>query len=339
MMKKLFQHHQIQGAVKFWANPQPVAFASFYFYDRGKSALQKSYEGLLRALLYQITNQFPELIPLISAFLISQTERSSSGAPYTWTIENLCKAFETIKDQPGRSEKIRICMFLDGLDEYKSLDEIEHEKLCARTSATTEEVPYRMRRRSLENIRELVLQLASSDHIKLCISSRPETAFGPKFGTMPCLKLEELTESDIHTFVSSNSEASEYWTSTLRDPDQRSHLIRMIVLKSKGVFLCVEVVVRNILWGLEDGSRRSDLLQFVTSLPEELFGLYGEMLRKANPSLLIQGAKIFQLFLARKGDLTALTLHFAETATTAEVLSSRYGDNPIITRERAPEIM
>ncbi|KAJ3460136.1 hypothetical protein MRS44_011003 [Fusarium solani] len=61
-MKYLSHHTKTHQKLVQWAAPKTLVTASFYFWFSG-TALQKSQEGLLRSLLFQILRQCPCLIP------------------------------------------------------------------------------------------------------------------------------------------------------------------------------------------------------------------------------------------------------------------------------------
>lgn len=302
MMKRIFQLPQMQQSVKAWAHPCPVAFASFYFYQREKSALQKSNEGLLRALLYQIIKQVPSLSALVMEVMTPPGECSTNIETFEWKFDGLRKAIENIKEYSSRTGEIKFCIFIDGLDEYQSFDEIMQGqsniqgKLAANTWESSKH------RQSLQDIGNLVLELASSPQVKLCCSSRPETAFDCLFHKMPSIKLEHLTELDIGRFVSEKLEESEAMSSSPINPAERSKLIQKTVLKARGVFLWVKLVVDRVMEEMEDGSMFDELDRLLRSLPSELFGLYKEMLSKSDPQHLKQGFELFRtLPRAQKG--------------------------------------
>lgn len=64
-MKFLFEHQQTQVYLRRWAAGDVIA-AAFFFWRAGSSELEKSYLGLLRGLLYQILQERPKLIELVS---------------------------------------------------------------------------------------------------------------------------------------------------------------------------------------------------------------------------------------------------------------------------------
>lgn len=52
LMKNLYGNSVFRTLLEEWAKPASVTFAGFFFFDRGKSMLQKSRIGLLRSLLH-----------------------------------------------------------------------------------------------------------------------------------------------------------------------------------------------------------------------------------------------------------------------------------------------
>jgi hypothetical protein len=313
-------------------------FCVVLFLPEGEVSPQKSNEGLLRALLYQIIKQVPSLSALVLEVLTPPGECSTNIENFEWKFDCLRKAIENIKDYASQTGKIKICIFIDGLDEYQSFDELMQEqsniqgKLAANTWESSKH------RQSLKDIGNLVLELAYSPQVKLCCSSRPETTFDSIFRIMPSINLEDLTELDIGRFVSEKLEESKAMSSSLIEPTEKSQLIQKTVFKARGVFLWVKLVVDRMIEELEDGTTFDKLDRLLRSLPSELFGLYKEMLSKSDPQHLKEGLELFQLFLARKRDISALTLFSAATETTDSVLSQRYTVNPVISTERALRI-
>lgn len=60
----LYEHTETKSLLEAWANNMPLTLGSFFFYALG-SPEQKSQEGLIRALLYQILDADPSLIPIL----------------------------------------------------------------------------------------------------------------------------------------------------------------------------------------------------------------------------------------------------------------------------------
>jgi hypothetical protein len=150
LVKYLCDHKHTRDALETWAGEEKLVMASYFFWISG-TTMQKSQEGLLQSLLYQILQQCPHLIPTICpsrwnkpAMLL---ERDS------WTRQELLQAFNVLSEEGNVSTKF--CLFIDGLDEYDG----EHTDII----------------RILQNF-------VNSSSIKLCISSRPWNPFIEAFG-------------------------------------------------------------------------------------------------------------------------------------------------------------
>lgn len=64
-MKHLYQSLQLQEFLHRLASGSPFVLLGFFFYERGASMLQKSREGLIRAILYQVLKQRQDLVSAI----------------------------------------------------------------------------------------------------------------------------------------------------------------------------------------------------------------------------------------------------------------------------------
>lgn len=67
-------------------------------------------------------------------------------------------------------------------------------------------------------------------------------------------------------------------------------------MKAEGVFLCVRLVVRLLVDGLEAGDTIMDLQAKLQSLPRDLKDLYREMLSRTLPEYQVQASEILQMF-------------------------------------------
>jgi len=137
----------------------------------------------------------------------------------------LLAAFQRISTSLATS-KIRICFFIDGLDEYEGRP---------------------------DDIIKLIEILKFLPHIKMCVSSRPWNEFEKDFGQDDSRKLymRDLARNDIELYVRDTpGEGPSY--QELKKRDYRSlDLVRDIVEAASCVFLCVFLVVRLLLGGLK----------------------------------------------------------------------------------------
>lgn len=150
LMKFLTRHADTKQCLSKWASGTELVTFSFYFWNSG-SNLQKSPEGLLRTFLFQALEAKPELADAIfprrlATWAMHQSSLSFPLTPigaFSWTKAELIEAFEKL--WLGTAETSKMCLFIDGLDEFDG-DPMELVEL---------------------------IQRVKSPNIKICISSRP----------------------------------------------------------------------------------------------------------------------------------------------------------------------
>ena len=114
LMKLISNHPRVCDALQTWADKETSIVASHFFWNGG-IPMQKSQTGLLRSLLYQILRQYPALIRIACPdqwHADEPTHLFRNG----WSDEELSMAFKRLSEQ--RSLSVKICIFVDGLDEY-----------------------------------------------------------------------------------------------------------------------------------------------------------------------------------------------------------------------------
>ncbi|KAK5663818.1 hypothetical protein OQA88_21 [Cercophora sp. LCS_1] len=169
LMEFISHHPKTEEYLKSWANGSELVLARYYFWHAG-SPLQKSQEGLLRSILFDILRRFPALIPRVIA--IRASNRDELDNDWSWSVDELVLICCAVLREES-SAKFRI--FLDGLDEY------DEGSLAP------------------EDLVKGVQALACVPNVKLCVSSRPWSVFADAFGsTDRSLRLEDLTRRDIY---------------------------------------------------------------------------------------------------------------------------------------------
>ncbi|KAK7983463.1 bifunctional epoxide hydrolase 2 [Apiospora arundinis] len=162
-MKLIATHDTTRDLLQTWASGSRLITGNYFFWNLG-SAMQKSQQGLLQSLLFQILRQDLELIPILCP---------GRDTILPWTKTELCKVFEQLSCTDLGDRKF--CFFIDGLDEYEGEE---------------------------EEVIQVISQLATSPHIKICTSSRPWNAFRYAFGeTEYTLSMQDLTAKDIAAYV------------------------------------------------------------------------------------------------------------------------------------------
>ena len=244
-----------------------------------------SLEGLIKALLYQVLTQMPELI--LTVF----PHRVEAGIMFgyhiwqfePWTRQELLKGFEKMIAEA--TQKAKLIFLIDGLDEFDGMPgdhvDLVHKMIRPR--------------------------------LKLCVSSRPWIAFEDAFRGKPHLQLEDLTFNDIRTYVTLKmNENPAYKVLQEGEPEFSSKFIDSITEKASGVFLWVYLVTRSLLSGLSEGERLGDLQKRLDALPQGLENLFHKILETLTPEYFKEAAQLFQIMEAALTLISLLYLSWAE---------------------------
>ena len=173
----------------------------------------------------------------------------------------------------------RICVFVDGLDEFSG----DQDMLI-----------------------KLIGRVQTAD-VKVCLSSRPYRSYSEAFGPCPKLQLQDLTGSDIRIYVSNKLDP-------LVKTNHRKDVYDIfdtVVYKARGVFLWVELVVKDLIKGLKEDDTLEQLQERLELMPSDIEDLYAHMLSKIDKVYRTQAAKLLQMALSNlTGSLFTLALAF-----------------------------
>ena len=269
LMKFITEHPKTRQALSEWASHQRLITASFYFWHAG-TALQKSQEGLLRSLLYEIFSQCPNMIPDVLPERWALCEQSNPTY-CEWSRTELVNALATCSSQPIMLKCA--CFFIDGLDEYDG----DHVELI-----------------------RLLQDFSRPNNIKICASSRPWNVFGTAFGgeSRSMLRLQDLTRNDITLYVRETLEQNDLSNELRQREDAHCvELVEEVVSKAQGVFLWVFLVVRSLITGLTNADRITDLRRRLHLLPADLESYFSHMLANIDTFYEKQTAQTFRIAL------------------------------------------
>ncbi|KAL7930107.1 hypothetical protein V8C35DRAFT_165853 [Trichoderma chlorosporum] len=304
LVKFLAHHPQTLSHLQQWSHSESkqLVLAKFYFWNSG-SALQKSQEGLLRSLLFEILRQCPELISTVRG----DRRQFSSGSPAKglpsasgskllqssdvdrdWTVAELKWIMEKIAE---RETSKKFCFIIDGLDEFKVGDTQSHADLL-----------------------DTIKCLGSSPNIKLCVSSRPWTIFRDAFGekASQVMKLEDLTKGDIRRYVQDKFNTHDQYLKLNQSDPQYNHLIEEVVNKAQGVFLWVFLVVRDLLEGLTYNDTIKTMHRRLDVFPETLEAFFEQMLNTIPKFYRLQTSRVFQMATSVDYPLLLVTYSFLD---------------------------
>ncbi|TGJ80507.1 hypothetical protein E0Z10_g8258 [Xylaria hypoxylon] len=182
LMKYILHHPKTSQKLSSWSSSTPIVVASHFFWSAGLS-IQRSREGLLRSLLYDIFSRAPKLISRIyedNPESFGQRGRTPLSWSLTW-LEDVLRQLTAQKELP-----IKFCFFIDGLDEFEG----DTFDICS----------------TLQN-------LCSSSDIKMCVASRPWNIFETCLGESAVhrLPVHDLTHDDIRNYVDSELRGHPNW--------------------------------------------------------------------------------------------------------------------------------
>ncbi|EGP84576.1 uncharacterized protein MYCGRDRAFT_48195 [Zymoseptoria tritici IPO323] len=266
LMKFLYSNPQTTTQLKdVWYQDGKLLVAAYFFWEVGKIQLLRTQQGLLRTLLFQILRQCPELMSEVYSDLWTlfagatpNGQRSLSGfagSRVSLDVHQLLEKMETAcRSIAGHG--YHLFLLVDGLDEYEG---------------------------KASEIIKLMTALTRLPNVKICISSRPDTAFMDAYGSMTTkLFMEDFNTPDITQYVQHRLEShSRFKEDGDRDTLGRV-LIKTVVDDSCGVFLWVRLVMEDLEEGLTDCNTIAQLQRRLARLPKELESFFDHMLDRVH---------------------------------------------------------
>ncbi|KAF5605695.1 hypothetical protein FPCIR_387 [Fusarium pseudocircinatum] len=244
LSKFIIDNPSTKSLLSQW-NPQPTILSHFFW--KIGAATQNSIKGLLCSLVYQLLASDKALQEQVMEHHIG-----TFNAYYDdWSSRSLRNIFQHIAE----TRHHHLFIFIDGIDEIGNSD-------------------------GMPNLIQVIEELFSFPQIKVCVSSRPDlcvTEWLKKHNAAHIL-LEDLTKYEMARF--SLRELESFVSSAKISLMASKRFTRIIVERSKGVFLWVYLVLRSVTVGLRNGDPEELLLERLEALPSELEDLYNEMWRR-----------------------------------------------------------
>ncbi|KAE8453313.1 hypothetical protein EG329_011380 [Mollisiaceae sp. DMI_Dod_QoI] len=238
----------------------------FFFHDRG-SANQKSLEGLLYRILYQLMIRERKLAKLVLPIVASQLKVASQlDVPsrleprrITWTLHDLRQALDIVFTQT--QVPLRILLFLDALDEFDG----EPQTIA-------------------DFVKDLVRpRPGSATELKICCSSRPWNVFRDAFSDLVGCKVHEHTKEDIRRYIDGRFKSNTRMSGMMvREGHSVNDTIQTLKhglsTRAEGVFVWVRLVLDELLKACTDGSMPEELIQTLSSIPDDLDKSYQRLI-------------------------------------------------------------
>ena len=292
LVKYICNTEDTANALTKWSRGHYLLTASFFAWHSGMDD-QKTEEALFRSLLYQLLSGRPDLIRQVLPLQYKLAEEYYLGSEqvsptsYREALENLAQLTKELPSKTFGSP--RICIFIDGLDEFAG----DQVVIASFLQALTEKYA----------------------GFKLVVSGRPLNRFDPLLESCPLIRVQDLTQQDIWRYAKHSLESDPGWNAVAaQDSTGASGLVDAICQKANGVFLWVALVVKTLRDSFHNGDSINELYEVLDELPHELSDLYRHMFARMDPRYQTQAAQYFRItqdFFASCPQLPLSTLYFS----------------------------
>ncbi|KAK8112911.1 hypothetical protein PG984_013437 [Apiospora sp. TS-2023a] len=300
---------------------QAASICQFFFWRITSVKEKKSLKGLIRGLLHNVLSQVPGLSSILFPMLWQQKLSASDGRiSFRITDREAATAFETLMESDEIYDKLRIrlCFFIDGLDEFEEDIALQRE--------TYRDLAMKLRKWAYN---------PSHSHIKMCVASRPMTEFTSVFETSQRITLEKHTKADIKKFIHDELEVNELFQElrrTSRDNALNCDSILLEVIdRADGIFLWVALVTQLLKQELSTGGGLQSLLNIVASSNPTLNQFFEQIIhsipyhhRLAASYLLVASMHLSGYFINPEDNLRLFT-NFAQVAQEHEPIVIQAG--------------
>lgn len=256
----------------------------FFFDSGGDKGIANNFEGLLRSLLLQILEGDPQQESELHSF---RTRSYLPGQKARWDMRDLRKAFHNALAKSSDN----LCMFVDGLDEYKG------------------------------DMQELLTFLVSVTHHdgtlarhKICLASRPEPAIALRLESCHGLRMQDHNIVGIEQYVSNIMT----FGAPANEKGRLHQLSYGVADRAEGVFLWARFAVLEILSSVSEGEDDDETYRRLDKVPPDLDGVYAKILGRMNAEDQHEARLMFHLVCFAIDDLTVLQLKEAITVAKGD---------------------
>ncbi|CAJ2505786.1 Uu.00g131800.m01.CDS01 [Anthostomella pinea] len=285
---------QAPGSI-FWFSGTPAS---------GKSTVMKYalHDPQTRELLQEWAGEHEVIVAAI--FL-------NEGGSHVQTTVNLSQAFYQLFAR--KADSLRICLFIDGLDEYRLADQEGYAMEGSSSASCTtigEDGQVSLGSSKWINdshleIARLITDLAEQEHFKLCVSSRELAPFKAAFRDYPGLRVHLQTQEFIVQYCRDRLDNVAPGIS-----DSQVPLCQEVARKSRGDILWARLAMDILM----EGSLKR-LKSTLETLPTQLFGangIYMRMVQDLAPHQQRAACRIIHIILKAQEPPSLVTLAFAE---------------------------
>ncbi|RYP06373.1 hypothetical protein DL765_009520 [Monosporascus sp. GIB2] len=284
LVKFIAHDERLQCSLNRWARGARLLIGHYFSWIAGAHKLQKSHEGLLRTLLFEILQQDNSLVPRIfpGRWFLLEIFDGEVDLPQP-QFDELLVAFRTLLSETA--ETLRLALIIDGLDEFED----DHRTLVG-----------------------LLREANEKPWVKICTSSRPWNVFKDEYIHNPTLQLEKLTHKDIALYLRERFQRSlGFQEFEATNPSMASSIVNAIVERAEGVFLWASVVSGLLEESFQEGHNPADLRATIDGLPGEVSQLFAYIWDRIQLRFLAEASRYFDLMaVCHNLNLTPYSLTF-----------------------------
>lgn len=258
-MKDLRNHDRTIHALTDWAGKDKLIILDHYLWVAGRP-LQSSWLGCLRTLLHDCLSALSTENNIALLKTICGERWNIDFQHSSWSVNALTNTLKRLHGTDG----VKICLFLDGLDE------------C---------VPQQEQGIVIERL----LDICDSDNLKLIVSSRPWPSLTRALEASHHICLEDLSRNDMAAYV--NEGLTRAWATQTGNSnvenDSRAlrDLVCEVTHKSEGVFLWTSLVIETLASQIRMGKEFESLFSTLQHFPKDLEAYYKTMIWERVPGV------------------------------------------------------
>lgn len=261
LMRFIARHERLGSHLKSWSGGSDVAVFTYFFWRAG-NLLQRSTAGLLRSLLHQAFERHPRL-----------ADKLVTRPMLRWSEGDL---FACVRDV-FRQYPHHALLVIDGIDEFEG------------------------EQNAVEKLLDLITELSRLPKVKVCTSSRPESAIVASLSGCKSLRLQDLTAKDLHEYARGRFERIDYFQ-YLKNTQfwPISEFVHKVVQQADGVFLWLYLAVETLARGLKNRDTLPILEKRLSLLGSSLHDIFIFLVSRIEPFYLERVAQAVGLLLSRK---------------------------------------
>ncbi|KAK0664531.1 hypothetical protein QBC41DRAFT_376297 [Cercophora samala] len=260
LMKFICKHKQVDNLLEEWAGPRELLSVKFFFWKVG-ALEQRSLFGLIQGLLFAVIEKAPTLAKtLFSEVWQPNRSRLAGSSPLNLTDQEITAALEKLTKDRTLLERYRICIFVDGLDEF------EPDSRRGTTHASL-----------VRRIQEWTRNAAGG--VKWCVSSREEPVFETMFSASQRITIQNFTRPDVEELIRHRFAENEIFAGIRQAHTERFQSVVNTVLEdADGVFLWVVLLLTQFEESVANGDGIDLVEQILKKAPTELESFFQAIL-------------------------------------------------------------